>query len=259
MIARSFDPMAELQSAFNILTKNLSLAAIPTIGLLICFAVFAMVLVASGAGAIVASGFNDVTTLLSVLGGAIIGVCVAALIAIVVTSIANAAVVVAAKDVWDGRPPDFASAVSRAVSRVVDLFLACLVIAIICVAISWTIIGPLALLFLMIYVCPAIIVGGENAFAAMGTSWRMVTQNAGPTFGAFLGILVIGIAGFIVNAVLQHIPILGVIISLLINGFISAFAALVIVRFFDLLRANATGSAMATPSSSPPPPPPPAV
>jgi len=259
MIARSFDPMAELQSAFNILTKNLSLVAIPAIALLICFAVFALVLVASGAGAIVASGLNDLTTLMSVIGGAIVGLCIAALVAIVVTSIANAAVVVAAKDVWEGRPPDLGSALNRAMSRIVDLFLAGLVIAIICIAISWTFIGPLALLFLMIYVGPAIIVGGESAFTAMGTSWRMSTQNAGPTFAAFLGILVLGIACAIVNAILQHIPILGVIISLLINGFLSAFAALVVVRFFDLIRSNATGSAMATPTSAPPPPSPPAV
>jgi len=256
MIARSFDPMAELQSAFNILTKNWMLAAIPAVGLLICFALFAMVFMASGGFAILSGGLNDLSTLFSVLAGALVGVCIAALVSIVVMSIANAAVVVAAKDVWDGRTPDYGSAVSRALSRVVDLFLAGLVIAIIAVAISWTFIGPLALLFLMIYVGPAIIVGGENAFAAMGTSWRMSTQNAGPTFGAFLGILVIAIAGGIVNAILQHIPIIGVIIALLINGLISAFAALVVVRFFELLKGGVAGSPLVAPSSVPPPPPP---
>ena len=257
MIAKSFDPMAELQSAFNTLTKNWMLVVIPAVGLLICFAMFAIVLLVSGAGAIISGGLNDLSTLLAVLGGALLGVCIVGLLSVVVMSIANAAVVVAAKDVWDNRPADFGTAVSRALGRFVDLFLAGLVLAIIAVAISWTFIGPLAMIFLMMYVGPAIILGGESAFAAMGTSWRMSTQNAGPTFAAFLGILVIGVAGAIVNAILQHIPILGVILALLINGFISAFAALVIVRFYDLLKSGVTGSQVV--SSAPPPPPPTAV
>jgi hypothetical protein len=253
MIARSFDPIAELQSAFNVLTKNWVLAAIPTVGLLICFALFAMVFMASGGFAILSGGLNDLSTLLTVLGGALVGVCIAGLISIVVMSIAHAAVVVAAKDVWDGRTPNVGSAITRALSRVADIILAGFSIAIICIAISWTFIGPLALIFLMIYVYPAIIVGGESAFAAMGTSWRMSTQNAGPTFGAFLGILVFWIAGAIVNVILQHIPIIGTIASLFLNGFISAFGALVIVRFFDLLKAGTAGTQMVTPSSPPPP------
>jgi len=44
-----------------------------------------------------------------------------------------------------------------------------------------------------------------------------------------------------------------VIISLALNGLLSAFAALVVVRFYDLLRGSATATVVA-PTAPPPPP-----
>jgi hypothetical protein len=97
---------------------------------------------------------------------------------------------------------------------------------------------------------PAIVVGGESAFQAMGTSWNLATKNFGATFAAFIGIVLVAVVAMVVNAVLHYIPVLGWLASLALNGLLSAFGALVVVRFYDLLRGSATATA------APPPPPP---
>ena len=258
MIARQFDPVAELQSAFTILTKNLTLGAIPLVGCLIAGAIFVAFLFGTGASALIASGLNDPTAWGAMIGGALFTFSIAALAAGIILLISQAAVMAASEAVWEGRPPDIGAGVSRALGRVLDLFLAGLVLCIIAIAISWTFVGPLALIFLMLYVAPAIVVGGESAFSAIGTSWRLSTQNFGPTFAAFGGVVLAGIAGGIVNAVLGHIWIIGWIGILLVGGFVGAYQALVVVRFYDLLKASAPPLASTPPVAySPPPQPPP--
>src|SRR5438552_11333155 len=143
MIAKAFDPVAELQSAFSVLIKNLSLAAIPAIACVIVFAIFALVLVSSGASALVANGLGDPSAWAAVIGAAALGIGIACIASIIVMLIAQAAVIAGSQAVWEGRAPDLGAGVSRALSRALDLFLAGLVIAIIAVAISWTFLGPL--------------------------------------------------------------------------------------------------------------------
>ena len=251
MIARQIDAMAELKSAFDVLTKNFTLAAIPTVALVLIGCLFAIVALATGASALLSGGFNDPTILMSALAGGAFFFGIALIIAIIVSLIAQAAVIAASEAAWAGRQPDLGAGVGRAFSKAGELFLAGLVLAIIAIAVSWTFVGLIALGFLMMYVAPAIVLGGEGAMAALGTSWRMSTQNFGPTAGAFLGLIVAGIAAGIINAILGHIPIIGWIGILVVYGFVSAYQALVIVRFYDLLR---TAPAAPPPISSGPPP-----
>jgi hypothetical protein len=252
MIARQFEPIAELQNAFTVLTKNLTLAAIPTIAFVIVGGIFVLVLLATGASAVIATGMNDPGALFAAIGGAALGIGIALIFSIIVILIAQAAVIAASQAVWEGRSADLGSGLSQAMSRAGDLLLAGFVLAIICVALSWTFVGPLVLVFFMIYIGPAIVVGGESAFTAMGTSWRMSTQNFGPTFAAFAGALVVSVLGGIVNAIIGHVPIIGWIAGLLVCGFTTAYGALVSVRFYNLLR----GAGAPLPVVAPPPPPP---
>ena len=255
MIARQFDPIAELQSAFSLLFKNYALAAIPLVALIVCFALFGLVAIVVGGSALLASLGNLQSNPMAL--GSIIAVSLpffglAALVAFVITLIADGAVVSAAESAWKSGVADVGGGISRSLAKLGDLIVAGIVLGIICVLIAITFVGPLALIFLMMYVFPAIVIGGESAFQAMGTSWNMATKNAGPTFAAFIGIVLVYIVGWIIQAVLHSIPILGWIISLVVSGLTGGYAALVVVRFYDLLRGTATAAAM--PTSTPPPP-----
>lgn len=260
MIARQFDPIAELQSAFSVLFKNYVLAVIPLVALLICFALFAIVAIVVGGSALLASLGSlqsNPMALWTVLAASLPFFGVAGLVAFVIALIADGATVAAAESAWSTGVADISGGFSRAMSKLGDLVVAAIVLLIICAVIAITFVGPLILLFLMLYVLPAIVVGGESAFQAMGTSWNLATKNFGATFAAFIGIVLVGIVAAIVNTIISHIPILGVILSLALNGLLSAFGALVVVRFYDLLRGSATATAV--PTSAPPPPPPTSV
>jgi hypothetical protein len=250
MIARQIDPMVELKSAFDVLTKNITLAAIPTVAFVVICGMFLLVLLVTGASALLGGGMNDPSVWMGALAGGAVFFGIALIIAIIVSLIAQAAVIAASEAAWEGRQPDLGAGVGRAFSKAGELFLAGLLLALIAIAVSWTFVGLIALGFLMMYVVPAIVLSGEGATAAIGTSWRMSTQNFGPTAGAFLGLIVAGIAAGIINAILGHIPVVGWIGVLIVYGFYSAYQALVVVRFYGLLR-----SAGAPPAVNPGPPP----
>lgn len=258
MIARQFDPVAELQSAFSLLFKNYTLAAIPLVALIVCIALFAIVAIVVGGTALLASLGSlqsNPMALWTVLAASLPFFGLAGLVAFVVAVVADGAAVSAAESAWKSGVSDLSGGFARAMGKLGDLVVAGLVLCIIAIAIIWTFIGPLALFFLMLYVLPAIVIGGESAFQAMGTSWNMATKNAGPTFAAFIGIVLVSVVGAIINSILGHVPILGWIIALVVNALTGAYAALVIVRFYDLLRGSATATVV--PTSTPPPPPPP--
>ena len=252
MIAQTFDPLAELQSAFNLLTKNFSLASIPIVAWIINVCLIGAAVGLAGAPAAVLFGANawSIPALISVVMGALLWFSVAAVLMGIVWLVAHGAVIAASESLWEGRPADIGAGVSRALSRLVDLFFAGLIIAVIVLALLWTVVGPLAVIFLMMYVGPAIVVGGEGAIEAIGTSWRMSTQNAGQTLAAFVGIVLAGIVVAIIHAVLTHLWVIGWIVEALVSGAFGAYVALVVVRFYDLFR-NAPRA-----SAAPPPPPP---
>ena len=238
MIAQTFDPYAELQSAFNVLKQNFSLASIPIVAWIINACVFGAALALAGVPAAVlfGSGMWTFPALMSVLMGALLWFSIAAIVMGVVWLVAHGAVIAASQSLWEGRQADLSAGVSRALARLVDLLVAGLILAVIAVAISWTVIGPLALFFLMMYVAPAIVVGGEGAIDAIGTSWRLSTQNANQTFAAFIGIVLAGFVVAVIHAVLTHVWIIGWIVEALVSGAFGAYVALVVVRFYDLLR-----------------------
>jgi hypothetical protein len=254
MIARPFDPVAELQSAFTVLFKNYALAVIPLVALIICFALFAIVAIVVGGSALLASFGtlqNNPTALWTILAASLPFFGIAGLVAFVIALIADGATVAAAESAWSTGVADISGGFSRAMSKLGDLVVAAIVLLIICAVLAITFVGPLILLFLMLYVLPAIVVGGESAFQAMGTSWNLATKNFGATFAAFIGIVLVAVVAMVVNAVLHYIPVLGWLASLALNGLLSAFGALVVVRFYDLLRGSATATAAPPPTPTP--------
>ena len=258
MIARQFDPVAELQSALTVLMKNYSIAALPLVALVICIALFATVLVVAGGTALLSGGFSDLSgnpmALVQLITASLAWFGLVGLLAFVVSIIANGAAVAASESAWQSGTADVGGGFSRALAKFGDLVILAIALGVMCIVIGWTGIGLLAIGFLMMYTLPAVVVGGESAFQAIGSSWNIATKNAGPTFAAFIGIILAWVAVFIVNMIIGHIPILGWIVQLVLNSLLSVYISLVTVRFYDLLRGTASAAVVAP---APPPPPPP--
>jgi hypothetical protein len=272
MIAPQIDAMAELQSAFRLLTKNLSLAVVPIVAALLCgvlfFGVFAIAAGGAGMSGLFSSdnGF-DASMLFGALAGAAVWAVLAAIISGVITMISEAAVVEGSENALQGRAPDLGAAIGKAFAKIGDLLIFGLILGIVGGIVGVTFIGPIVVWFFMMFGLPAIMIGNESAFTAMGTSWKLTTQNFGPSASAFLGIFVVGICVFVASWIVGLVPIIGHFIGLALFGFLWAYAAVVAVRFYDILNRRSaplpaaampsmSSSSMPTPAQPPPPPPP---
>jgi hypothetical protein len=256
-VTRTFDPVAEATSAFQLVIKNWMLA-VPQLLVAVIALVLALILgmgsifAAGGLGAMMGRGDNGAG--LAALAGLFSTLWIIVLVAFLLGVIAYAATIVAANDVYSGRPVDIASAIGKGIASIVQLLIFGIIIGIACAILSITIVGPLILGILMMYGFQAIVLGGHSGVAAMGESYRLVTKNFGPSIIAILAVIVVYIASFVVSMVLGFIPIIGQIISLLIGALVGAYACTVVTRFYSLIVSGATVA-----SSVPAPPSPPAT
>ena len=195
--------------------------------------------------------------IVTVVGGAIVGhlagalaaaaagaVSIAAAVAAIVllSGIANAMVVAAAHDVWEGRDPDFAAAWHRTLHRMPALLAAFVLVALMAIvplALCFVLIGfPLLFVlgYVTMYVTPAIVLGGDDAVTAIRTSFRLATAHANVSAIAFAGIIGAFFVGRFVDAFCIHVPGLGLVAAFAVGGFTAAYGALVRARFYALLR-----------------------
>ncbi len=262
MVNRQFDAVAELQSAFNVLTKNLVLA-VPTALVSLAGGLFAVFMVAAvmasimGAGVVSGMGGPSGGMRPGLMAGLLTGgglmLVLFFVILVLLGILAQATVMAGAERVWHGQPADLMAGVSRAMSKIGPLFLLFLIgliigfVCFIIIVIGW--IAGIVLAFFFMYTIPAIVVGNQGVMDALRTSWRLVRENIGPSLTAFLGIIVVSAIGAVINRVFLHIPVVGLIVSFIVGGLTAAYSALVLVRFYDLLRGQA--SAIPTTTSGP--------
>ena len=250
MVSPPIDAMAEVQSAFRLFTKNWMLGVPLLIGYIVAGVVFVGALFLGGGAALLTGGLTggDPRAVMAALGSVGLLAGIAGIVAALVLAIANAAVISGAESLWQGRSLNLGGDIGVGLSKLPQMIVAFLVLLIpfiICGLLAAVFIGiPLLIVlgFLMMFVIPAIVVGGASGVAAVGESWRLTTKNFGPSAMAFLAVVVIAILGSIVNLILGHIPILGQIIALVVSVAVGVFTALVVVRFYDLIRGSATPS-----------------
>jgi hypothetical protein len=203
---------------------------------LVFFGIGAVILTAIGALLVggVAAGVSTLAT------GAVT-VLIALVLIVIMSWLAHAVVVAAAHDAWTGGEPDFGAATRLVLARLPALLVAFVVIgalAIVPFALCFVLIGiPLlaVLGYLLMYVTPAIVIGGEDGLSAIRTSFRM-TASGGPSIVGYLGILAAFVIGRIADTMFVHLPLIGLIAAFIIGGATAAYGALVSVRFYDLLR-----------------------
>jgi hypothetical protein len=249
MVNRQIDAMAELQNALMVLFKNWVLA-IPTALVSVIAAIFAFFVLAATLAPLIASGMTPNSTnpsaALSMLAAAGPAFGIFVIVIVLLSLLAQAVVIGGAEHVWHGQPADLAGGIGKALSKLPSLFglfLVAAVLGTICsvlvIALGLGIILGIVLLFFFMYTLPAIVIGNEGVFAALGTSARLVRANIGPSLIAFLGIIVIYIISTIIISLFNHVAVLAVVANLIIGGLTSAYVTLVTVRFYDLLRGSA--------------------
>lgn len=259
-VNRTFDPVGEATSAFQLVIKNWILA-VPQLIVAVVAVVLALILgmgsifAAGGLGAMMGRG-GDTGAGLAALTGLLSTLWIIILVTGILGMIAYGATIVAANDAWTGRTVDIGGAIGKAMASFVQLLIFGIIIGIACGILTITIVGPLILGILMMYGFQAIVLGGHSGVSAIGESYRLVTKNFGPSIIAILAVIVVYIASFVISMVLGIIPILGQIISLLVGALVGAYACAVVTRFYSLISSGATVASM---PASPSPPSPPAT
>ena len=125
------------------------------------------------------------------------------------------------------------------------------VLGIIAVVLSIPTIGlaMFAYMIFFLYTFAGIVVGEESATTAIGESFRIATRNFVTTLLVVILIFVIAVCGGFVAGIISFVPLVGLLVSLVIQQIVVAFATLVIVGEYLKLRASA-----AEPPAAPPPP-----
>jgi hypothetical protein len=241
----AFNPANELQRDAELLVKYWVLA-IPTAvaSLVMVLIVILSVLSVVGTGLAGYAAGGHTGTALGLGSGILIAV--ALLVAgAVILYVAQAMSMAASPAVLADQPPNLGTALRVTLARLPDLTvasLACFALAIVPLALSIVLIGlPLLVIlgYFLMYVLPAVIVGGEGGIEAIKTSFRITTTRVGESLIGWLGMILALVAGSIANTLVVHIPIVNLIAGFAIGGFTSAYAALLGVSFYLGLRGAA--------------------
>lgn len=254
-------PADQLQRAAEVLFKNWILAVPTAVASLAIGVIFFVGLISLAAtlfiGHAAAGGLGSLAGLGT--GGLILAVLL--LVGFLVLILAQAMVILAAEDAWAGRPVDLMASLNAVMARLPDLivaFVICALILIVACALCAVLIGfvlvPVAGFFL-IYAIPAVVIGRERGVAAVQSSFRLARENVGPTFIAFIGIVVASIIAAILTGITSHILLINFVVSAVIGGLAAAYSALVSARFYDIVRGAipASGTTFAPQAPAPPP------
>jgi hypothetical protein len=250
MLSRPIDAPGEIQRAIELLVKNWQLALPTAIAALIstCLIFFfvAGTLAAITGTAVLGAGAGDAAKVAgaAALSSLLVTMAVIGPIIALASWLAHAAVIAASRGVWHGAPVDLGAAFSAALAKLGPLIVAGILLTLIfLVSLILPVIGFLAVAFFSIYTVPAIMLGNATGGSAIGESFRLAKDNAGPTFLLFFAIIIAYVVGTIVNSVLGHIPIVNFIAAFFVGGLVAAFAALASARFYEVLTGTATASA----------------
>jgi len=176
-----------------------------------------------------------------------IGVTIAVIFAIVVSAFTYGWTLVAAEPVWLGREPAFDRGFYRAASKLLTLVAFLLLVAFMSVITLITIVGPIVIGVMTIYGPCFILFKDRSAIEAIGDTFRLASENIGPTIILVLAFVAIYIAGFMTIFIVSLVPLMGLIgipLQFAFQWLLSAFVALAVVRFYDLLL---TGKGSAPP------------
>ncbi|MGQ9474413.1 MAG: hypothetical protein ACUVRN_10285 [Candidatus Caldatribacteriaceae bacterium] len=86
--------------------------------------------------------------------------------------------------------------------------------------------------FLLMFVLPSIIVEREDPFSAIRRSFQLSLENLGECFTFLVVVLFFGVVGYLLFSLFGCVPLVGVILNTIVGGFLIAYIAVFLTRFY---------------------------
>jgi hypothetical protein len=242
-MAAQFDAVKEATDAFTLLFKRRNwLLGAPTVAglFLIIVVIVAVVFLTLGPEIIrqiTGSGQTPAISSARIVVAAV-GLSIGVMLALAVSIFTYAWTLVAAEPVWLGHDPAWDRGFNRAASKLVTLLAYTILVALMAIVSFITIVGPIIIAFFTLYGPAYILFEDKSATAAIGASFRLASENITPTVVLVLAFIVVYVIGFVAQLTLGWIPLFGLLVNLAFQWFFSAFIALAIVRFYEILNAT---------------------
>jgi len=128
---------------------------------------------------------------------------------------------------------DFRRAYRIIISRISDVSIVSLALGFLVGFFSiWFVFPGFFLAFLLLFSLPAIVIGGDDPFSAVKTSFRMVYENLAEVFAFFILSLSLCILGYLLSWLIGFIPLIGIFINIILIAFIMTYLSILITRFY---------------------------
>jgi hypothetical protein len=247
MISRpAFSPADELQRCVEMLVKYWILAVPPALAslaiVLVTFATLLTLIGSTVAGALLGGNQHAGEGAGAGFGFAALLGLAGVMLGFVALNVSQAVTMHASLDAYADRTPDLQGSLRAVLPRLGDLsvsMLLCFLLLIVPAVLSLVLIGiPFLIVagYFLIYVQAAVVLGGETAADAIGTSIRIGRTHVGHTLVLVLGAIAALIVGSVVNGIAVHLPLVNVVVGFVVGGFTSAFVAMASARFYVVLR-----------------------
>lgn len=232
-MADSAEAAQVLQKGWTALRENPVLVVPPLIALLIVF-VLNYLLVGSVAVGMMGAMMAGSRGMRIGSMGAMAGTALLIMgLSIVLSMVAGGTTVAMAHDTLVGRPTSLRSGLAATQRRLADLIIASILSsALILIGFLLFFVPGLVAAFFLLFTLPAVMLGGVSGTGALSASVRLVGNHLGETLILSAGLLVIGLLVGVVGVILRFIPVLGVLVTMILQAGLAAYAAAVIVAAY---------------------------
>jgi hypothetical protein len=241
-MAVQFDAVKEVTDAFTLMFKRRNwLLGAPTVASLFLIVVVIGAVVLLTLGPEFLRELTGSTQQPSISTARIIAFAVATTVgiflAVAVSAFSYAWTLVAADPVWLGQDPAWDRGFNRAAAKLVTLLAYYVLVGLMALVSFITIVGPIIIAFFTMYGPAYILFADKSATQAISASFRLANENIVPTLILVAAFIVVYFMGLIVQLVLGWIPFFGIIVNFGFQWLFSAYIALAVVRFYEILNA----------------------
>ncbi len=226
-----------LKESFNIVKKNLVLS-VPMLALTVITAVLSLIFIGSMipfAGGMAKGGMSPEGAV-GAAGAAIGGLFIVIIISAILGLMAHGMTVAMVEEAVTSEKATLKKGWEAAKQRLVPLIIAALVVGLIVgIGAVLLVLPGIIAAFLLMFTFVVVMLEGENAFGAIGRSFKTVTGHFGAVLVLFLVLIALGLIVAIVDSILALIPILGVILTIILSAVYAAYATTYVVLTYHQL------------------------
>ncbi len=169
--------------------------------------------------------------------GLLIGGVMLVLVMGLLSLVASGVVVVMAREALAAREPRIGDALGTVMARLADVVIASfLVTLVVGIGMLFLVIPGVVAGFFLIFTLPAVLLDGRGAGSGLRTSFDLVKTNPGVVVGLAIGTILVFVAGALAAAIVQMVPVLGHLASLVIFAALVSYTTVVGVGVYQALR-----------------------